>query len=113
MSNIGAHPFLKTARPGPGPAQGETPTAAEGPARSQPLAAAALLALFGLGVYFGAALLIYLFEAMPLVLVIGGCAVIIANVFAWALGAAAARPWRIEDDDIVVISPLYEMRFRR
>lgn len=57
-----------------------------------------------------------LIEAMtraPIVFVIFGAALLFGGGVAWALCKAASEPMRIKNDDIVLYSPLYEMRFPR
>lgn len=125
---IGAHPFLKTARPGPGPAQGVSahmerklpPPTAAAPERAILRAAAALLRVVGTvaviyvavtGLWAGAVALIALLSAVPVPAV---C--IVAAVVADVMFAKVLRPddeWRLPEDDIVVYSPLYTMRLKR
>lgn len=132
MSNqdgIGSHPFLKTAGPARPAQVAQRLTPCVSPSRggdarptaNAPFAAAvtnlftlAAIVLVPVAVWHVAWLLIEAMTRAPLFFVIVGAVMTFGGVLAWALcKAAASEPLRVEDDDIVVYSPMYGMRFRR
>lgn len=59
-------------------------------------------------------LLIEALTRSPILFVFIGAAVLFGGLIAWALcKAAAMQPWRLEDDDVIVLTSLFERRVER
>jgi hypothetical protein len=78
-----------------------------------PLLTLAAISLVPVAFVYAAWILIEAMTRAPFVFVIVGAAMLFAGLIAWALCRAAAEPWRIEDDDILVISPQFDLRLER
>lgn len=114
MTTIGAHPFLKPVRRAPGIEASPIPVASTapqgGPARQALLPAAAGVGLLVAGIYFGAPLLIALISAVPVLAVIFA----VGGATAWLLcRMSAEQPIYVRDDEIRVVTSLFEVRLKR